>query len=336
MKAIIQDRYGTPEDLRLGEVPRPEPGEDDVLVRVRAASMHPDVWHVVTGTPRVLRIMGGGFRRPRNPVPGTDMAGVVEAVGASVRRFKPGDAVFGETVGFQWANGGAFAEYAAAKASWLAPMPPEASFEAAASVPTAGFIVLLNFRELGRLEPGTRVLVNGAGGGVGSIALQLAKGRGAHVTAVDTTGKLELLRRLGADDVVDFTAEDFTARGARYDIIFDVPGDRPFAELRRALEPDGRYIPIGHDHYGRAGRSVFGLIPHFMGLMARGRFNRQLRGTGLPAPTRPEAMETLRRALEDGTLTPPVDSTWPLEEVTAAMRHMMNDELHGKVILTVP
>lgn len=334
MKAIIQERYGSPANLELREVDPPTPGEEEVLVRVHAASLHPDVWHVVCGRPYLLRVMGAGFTKPKHPIPGTDMAGIVEEAGSKATRFRPGDPVFGETVDFAWSHGGTFAEYVAVRDDWLALKPDNVSFEQAASVPASGFITLFNLRNVSQLQPGRRILVNGAGGGVGSIALQLAKARGAHVTAVDSTGKLDLLRSLGADEVVDFTREDFTRRGARYHLIIDIPGNRPFSAFRRALEPEGRYVPIGHEHYGAVGKRFFGLIPHFFKLMFLARFTKQLGGSTVPPPTKHQAMATLRDLLASGELTPILDSIYPLSEIREAFRHMTEDELLGKVILT--
>ena len=335
MKAVVQHRYGSPEDLELGEVEKPVPGNDEVLVLVRAASVHPDVWHVVSGRPYVLRLMGAGFSRPRNAIPGTDMAGIVESVGGGVTRFGPGDAVFGETIpAQQWSNGGAYAEYVCVQQDLLALKPDNITFEQAASVPSSGYIALQNLRDVGRLGPGRAVLINGAGGGVGALALQIVKAHGAHVTAVDSTGKLGMLRSLGADEVVDYTQEDFTRRGVRYDLIFDVPGNRPFSAFKEALAPDGRYVPIGHEHYGASGRRVFGLIPHFMKLMLISRFVKRLRGPGTAMPTKSEAIAALRDFLEAGAITPVIDSTYPLSEVRNAFRRMMEDEIQGKVMIT--
>lgn len=334
MKAIIQQRYGSPDDLELREVDRPIVGDGEVLVRVRAASLHPDVWHVVAGRPFVLRLMGAGLLKPRNPIPGTDMAGIVESVGRSATRFRPGDPVFGETSAtHQWTHGGAFAEYVAVREDLLASKPENVTFEQAASVPSSGVIALQNLRGLGPWRTGERVLINGAGGGVGAIALQIAKARGAHVTAVDSAGKLGMLRSLGADEVVDYKREDFTRRGVRYHLVFDVPGDRPYSAIRRALEPDGTYVPIGHDGYGAAGRRAFGLIPHFLGLMVLSRFVRHLRGPGLPPPSKQEAIADLRELLQNGTITPIIDRTFPLREVREAFRHLIEGETLGKVIV---
>lgn len=335
MKAIVQERYGSPDDLELREVGRPVAGDDEVLVRVRAASVHPDVWHVVSGRPYVLRLMGAGFSRPKNPIPGTDMAGIVESVGKNVTRFRPGDAVFGETVVTnQWSHGGAFAEYVSVHQDLLAPKPDNVTFEQAASVPTSGFIALMNLRGLSQLRPGWKVLINGGGGGVGALALQIAKAYGAHVTAVDSPSKLDMLRSLGADEVVDYTREDFTRRGVRYDLIFDVPGNHPFSACRRALEPDGRYILIGHERFGASGGRVLGILPYFFKLMFLSRFVKQLGGPRLPMPTRKEAMAILRELLAAGKITPIIDSTYPLSKVREALRHMSEDEIQGKVIIT--
>lgn len=336
MRAIVQRRYGSLDDLELQEVPRPSMGDDEVLVRVRAASVNPDVWHMVRGRPWVLRVMGGGFVRPKNPIPGTDMAGVVECAGGRVTTFRPGEDVFGETIpSHQWTNGGAFAEYVSVRADWLAAKPANVTFAQAASLPTSGFIALSNFREARLLRPGQRVLVNGGGGGVGSIAVQLAKAHGAHVTAVDGPAKLDFLRSIGADEVVDYTRDDFTRLGARYHFVFDVPGSRPFSEIRRALEPDGRYVPIGHEHFARTGRRLFGLLPHFVWIMVLSRFVKQLRGPGLPAPSRTEAMATLAELVTAGKIVPPLDSTYPLSHVREAFRHMIEGQPLGRVVLTL-
>ncbi len=335
MKAVVQEKYGSPDDLELREVDKPAVGDDEVLVRVRAASVHPDVWHVVSGRPYVLRLMGAGLFKPKNPIPGTDMAGIVESVGKGVTRFHQGDEVFGETIHvLQWTNGGAFAEYVAVRRDLLALKPDNITFEQAASVPSSGFITLQNLRGASEVLPGKKVLINGAGGGVGSLALQISKAYGAHVTAVDTTSKLSMLRSLGADDVIDYTQEDFTRSGVRYDLIFDIPGNRPFSTFMGALEPDGRYVPIGHGNFGASGRHVFGLIPHFLRLMFLSRFVKQLRGPSVPLPNKKEVMAILTELLEAGKITPVIDSTYPLSEAREAFRHMIEDELQGKVIIT--
>lgn len=278
MKAIVQTRYGDPRAvLSLAETPKPVPGPGQVLVRVRATSVHADVWHTVTGLPYVLRLMGSGVRRPGCPVPGTDLAGVVEAIGPGTSRFKPGDAVFGETIkGMQWINGGAFAEYACADEESLAIKPDALSFERAAAVPTSALIAWYNLKLEGRLRAGHRLLINGAAGGVGMPALQLAKAWGAHVTAVDSADKLDLLRSLGADAVIDYRHEDFTRGAERYDVVFDVASNLAFGDCKRILQPDGKYVIIGHDHYGTQGRRVLGSIPHVFGLMFRSILDKRL------------------------------------------------------------
>lgn len=335
MRAIVQDGYGSVDRLRLREVERPVLGDDEVLVRVRAASVHPDVWHVVSGRPFVLRLMGSGMRRPKCPIPGTDLAGIAEAVGANVTRFRPGDEVFGESLrGYSWRNGGTFAEYASVPEGGLAVKPANVTFEQAAAVPTAGYITLLNL-PTGWLQPGRRVLVNGAGGGVGSLAVQLAKAHNAHVTGVDHTRKLDLVRSLGADLVIDYTSVDVTRNGKRYDLIVDIPGNRPFAAYRRALAPGGKYVLIGHDQYGRAGRRWLGSLPRFARLAVLSLFVRHLRRAGPARLSKQEAMATLRAHLQAGQLTPFIDRTYHLSEAGQAIRYLADGEPVGRVVLTV-
>lgn len=335
MRAILQSGYGSVDDLRLGEITRPEPADDEVLLRVKAASVHPDVWHVVAGQPVALRLMGSGVRRPKQQVPGTDVAGVVESVGPSVTRFRPGDEVFGETIrGIQWRNGGAYAEYATAPEEGLAPKPPDVGFEEAAAVPTAGLIALNNLpRRL--VPPGSRVLVNGAGGGVGAFAVQLAKAYGAEVTGVDHTGKLALLRELGADRVVDYTREDFTRSGERWDLVFDVPGNHSFKEVRRALNPHGRYVLIGHDAFGANGHRWLGGIPRILGLTARAVVTPQLRGGATASIDKQQLMATLAELLGAGELRVVLDRVFPLAEASEALRHLMSGHAVGRVVLSV-
>jgi NADPH:quinone reductase-like Zn-dependent oxidoreductase len=336
MRAIVQDGYGSPEDvLHLGDIDRPVVADDEVLVRVRAASVHPDVWHVVSGRPALLRLMGSGLRRPKQRVPGTDLAGIVESVGDGVTRFRPGDEVFGETIrGYQWRNGGTFAEYATAPQEGLARKPAGVTFEQAAAVPTSGLIALLNLQQ-GRLAAGQNVLVNGAAGGVGAIALQIAKARGATVTGVDSTAKLELVRSLGADRVIDYTREDFTRGQERYDLVFDVPGGHRLADCRRVLTPDGMYVLIGHDHYGRVGRKWLGSLPYFVGLMARSLLVKQLPKPTFSMPGKQEQLAVLTELLETGRLTPVIGATYPLDEVPEAMRRLAAGDTLGKIIISV-
>ncbi|MEU0487097.1 NAD(P)-dependent alcohol dehydrogenase [Streptosporangium sp. NPDC006013] len=335
MKAVVQDAYGSPEVLELREIDKPVVKEDEVLVRVRAASVHPDVWHVVSGRPYVLRLMGAGLLRPRNRVPGTDMAGSVESVGKNVTRFQPGDEVFGETIhGNQWRNGGAFAEYVSVSQDALASKPGNVTFEQAAAVPTSGLIALQNLPE-GRLRPGQSVLINGAGGGVGSFAVQLAKAYGATVTGVDDKAKLDMVRSLGADRVIDHTREDFTRSGERYDLIFDIPGNHSFSDCRHALMPEGTYLLIGHDRFGDVGGRWLGSLPHFFKLMALSVFRRQLPKPNSSMPSRKDSMAVLAGLLETGQLTPVIDRTYPLGEVPEAIRRLTGGRAQGKIVITV-
>jgi NADPH:quinone reductase-like Zn-dependent oxidoreductase len=334
VQAIVQEGYGAPSEvLRLRDVARPEPREGEVLVRVRAASVHPDVWHVVTGRPALLRLMGAGVRRPRNPVPGTDMAGVVAEVGPGVTGLAVGDAVYGETIrGYQWANGGAFAEFVVVRATALARKPERLSFEQAAAVPTSGYIAVQNVRDAGRVGPGQRVLVHGAGGGLGVLAVQLARAYGASVTATDVGAKLPVLASVGADAVVDVATTDPTRMDARFDVVVDVPGDHGWSDWRRVLTPEGRYVLIGHDAYGAVGRRWLGSVPKLLGLVVRLALARRL-----PRGGRRDTAEYLRHLTElaeRGELVPVVDRTFPLAEAAAAIDHLAAGGVCGKVVLS--
>ncbi len=335
MKAIVQYKYGPPDDvLQLGEIDKPVIGDDEVLVRVRAASVHPDVWHVVTGRPYVLRLMGAGVLKPKNPVPGTDVAGLVESVGKDVTRLRPGDEVFGDTsTKLQWRNGGAFAEYASVPQDALALKPNSITFEQAAAVPTSGFIALANLPNEGQIQPGESVLINGAGGGVGSIAVQLAKAYGARVTGVDSTEKMEMVRSLGADHVIDYTRKDFTQSGERYDLIFDVASNLSLRACKRALTPKGVYVLIGHDHFGDAGGRIFGSLPRMLKLIALSPFVRQLPRLSFSMLGKKDVMALLKELLEAGKLTPVIDRTYPLKEVPEAMRYLQGGRARGKIII---
>jgi NADPH:quinone reductase-like Zn-dependent oxidoreductase len=336
MKAIVQDKYGPPDVvLQHREIDKPIIGDDEVLVRVRAASVHPDVWHVVTGRPYVLRLMGAGVFRPKNPVPGTDVAGLVESVGKDVTRFGPGDEVFGEThTELQWRNGGAFAEFVSVPQDALALKPNGIAFEQAAAVPTSGFIALNNLQIGGQIQPGQSVLINGAGGGVGTIAVQLAKAYGAHVTGVESTEKMEMVRSLGADHVIDYTEEDFTQRGERYDLILDVASNLSLTACKRVLMPKGVYVFIGHDHFGDAAGRVFGSLPRYLKFVALSPFVSQLPDLSFSIPSKRDVMAILAEFLEGGKLTPIIDRTYPLEEVPEAMRYLQGGRARGRIIIT--
>lgn len=334
MKAVIQDAYGPPDVLDVREIGTPVPRNDEVLVRVRAASVHPDVWHVVSGRPYVLRLMGAGLRRPKERVPGTDVAGHAESVGADVTRFRPGDEVFGETSrGNQWRNGGAFAEYVVVPEDALARKPATITFEQAAAIPTSGLIALQNVPPE-RLRPGQRVLVNGAGGGVGSIVAQLATAYEAAVTGVDSADKLDMIRSLGADHVIDHTREDFTRGDERYDLIVDIPGNRSFSDCRRVLTPNGTYVLIGHDHFGRAGGRWLGSLPHFFAVMARSPFTRHMQTPTSSPPSKKDLLALLAELVEQRKLMPVVDRSFPLDAVPDALRYLAEGHVRGKVVIT--
>ena len=337
MKAIVQEKYGSPYDvLNLKDVDKPMLKDDEVLVRVHAASVHPDVWHVVRGLPYVLRLMGAGLLRPKNSVPGTDVAGHVESVGKIVTQFQQGDEVFGETIkGHQWTNGGAYAEYVSVPEDSLALKPANITFDQAAAVPTSGLIALQNLPNEGRLHLGQRVLVNGAGGGVGTIAVQLAKAYGANVTGVDDTTKLEMVRSIGADHLIDYTQEDFTESGERYDLIFDIPENHPFSACRRVLAPNGNYVLIGHDIFGQGAGRWFGSIPRVLKLVALSPFVSQLPTPNFSMPDKKNQMAVLKDLLEAGKITPIIDRTYPLAEVPEAIGYLEEGHARGKVIITV-
>ncbi|MBM3945788.1 MAG: NAD(P)-dependent alcohol dehydrogenase [SAR202 cluster bacterium] len=336
MKAVVQLRYGRPDDvLEVQDMLVPSIKGDEVLVRVHAASVHADVWHVVRGQPYILRLMGAGFLRPRNRIPGTDVAGRVEAVGPGVTRFRLGDEVFGETRrGNQWTNAGAFAEYVAVAQDSLALKPSTITFEQAAAVPTSGLIALSGLRYQANVQAGQRVLINGAGGGVGVFAVQLARACGAQVTAVDAAAKLDMLRSIGADSVIDYATEDFTRRGERYHLILDIPGNRTIAEYRRALTPDGTYVLIGHDRYDASQRRWFGSVPRFLTLAVMSPFVSHLK-LSFATPSIKESIAALSDLIEAGKITPVVDRTFSLSEVREAIRYLEQGSVKGKIVLTV-
>jgi NADPH:quinone reductase-like Zn-dependent oxidoreductase len=335
VKAIVQNRYGSADVLELRDIERPSLRDDRMVVRVRAASVHADVWHVMRGVPYVLRVMGAGLRRPKDLVPGTDLAGVVESVGRDVTRFRPGDEVFGQSlVANLWRHGSAFAEYAAVPEARFERKPAGLTFEQAGAVPTSGSLAVQGVRDEGRVRAGQRVLINGAGGAVGTFAVQLAKAYRADVTAVDAAGKLDLLRSIGADRVVDYAEEDFTRSGERYDVILDIAGNHPWPDVRRALAPDGTFVLIGHDHYGGSGHRWFGSLGRFAKLIVISPFVRQLhpfRGAKDPG----DRLTVLTELIEAGKITPVIDRTFPLSEVPEAMRYLESGRAKGKVVITV-
>lgn len=331
MTAAIQSGYGDIDVYSQAEVPVPRPGPGQVLVRVRATSLHADIWHTMRGEPRILRLMGGGFLRPKNPVPGTDLAGEVVALGDGVDKFRLGDRVFGQTTGWNlWRNGGTFAPWAVAGAAGLAKIPDGIGFPEAASVATSGQIVLLNM-PLEPLVPGASVLVHGAAGCVGSLALQIAKARGVRVVAVDLPAKLDLLRSLGADEAIDGATTDPTAGEPRYDMVFDVLGLHPLRAWCRVLKPAGHYVLIGHDQYGESRRTLLGGIPQMLGLALRAPLVSQNVVLGPPKLSE-SPLGMLARWLEQGSITPRIDSVLPLRDLPQAMRRLERNEVIGRIV----
>ncbi|MFD9127612.1 NAD(P)-dependent alcohol dehydrogenase [Kitasatospora sp. NPDC059571] len=322
MKAVVQDRYGEADVLELRERDRPAVGPDDVLVRVRAAGVDPGVWHLMAGLPYPVRL-ATGLRTPRNPVRGTDVAGLVEEVGRNVTALRAGDAVFGSC-------DGAFAEYARARADRLAPKPDGLTFEQAAVLPVSGCTALQALRDTGQFRAGQHVLVIGAAGGVGSYAVQLAKDLGAEVTGVCSTGKTELVRSLGADHVLDYTRQEITDGGARYDLVLDTAGNRPLKRLRRALTTRGTLVIVG----GEAGGRWLQGIDRQLRAAALSPFTGQRLRTLIGRPNRND-LEFLGQAAADGRLAPVLDRTFPLAEAAAAVRHVHAGHAAGKTVLTV-
>jgi NADPH:quinone reductase-like Zn-dependent oxidoreductase len=322
MKAIVRDAYGSVDVLRLAEIDPPVADEVEVLVRVHAAGVDQGVWHLMTGTPYVMRLAGFGLRAPKNPLLGYDVAGRVEAVGAQMTVFRPGDEVFGTCRG-------SFAEYAVARADRLASKPDNVSFEQAAAVPISGYAALQAVREHGSVRVGQRVLIIGAGGGVGSFAVQLAKAYGAEVTGVCSTAKTELVRSIGADYVIDYTREDFADGRNRYDVILDIAGNRSLSQLRRALTPRGTLVIVGAEDAG----NWLG-VRRQLRATALSPFVRQKLGTFI-SKERGADLEELRTLLEAGTITPVVDRTFPLDLVPEAIRCLRDGRAGGKIVITV-
>jgi NADPH:quinone reductase-like Zn-dependent oxidoreductase len=326
MKAITQDRYGDLEVLEFNDIDQPVPTGDQVLVGVQAAGLHRGDWHVLTGLPYLIRVVVPtlGLHKPKVPVQGMDLAGTVAAVGATVTRFRPGDQVFG------WTDG-AFAEYAVAPADQLAHKPANLSFEQAAVVPTSGFAALQGLRDQGEVQPGQKVLVIGAAGGVGSFAVQLAKAFGAEVTGVASTGQLELVRSIGADEVIDYTRQDVCDGTRHWDLILDCAGRRTLSRLRRALTPTGTLVIVG----GEGGGRWLGGFDRNLRAVALSRLVGQ-RLRMLSSKPRPEDLEVLRELLEAGKVTPVVGRSYPLREVPEAIRSMVEGRGGGgKIVITI-
>ena len=323
MKAIFQDQYGSAEVLELRDIAIPVVGDDDVLVRVEAAGVDPGVWHLMTGLPYLVRVMGYGLRRPKYGVRGRDLAGRVEAVGKNVSGFQPGDEVFGTCEG-------SFAEYAIARPDRLAPKPANLSFEQAAVVPISGITALQAVRDKGQVKQGDRILIIGAGGGVGTFAVQIAKTLGAEVTGLCSTAKVELVRSLGADHVIDYTRENFAEGDRRYDVIIDNAGNRSLSELRRALDPKGILVVVG----GEGGGKWLGPADRLLPVFALSPFVGQ-RLVPLMSVERQPDLVTLGEMLESGAITPVIDRSFSLVEAPDAVRYVGEGHASGKVVVTI-
>ena len=317
MKAIVQDRYGSPDGLKLREIAKPFAGETQVLVRVRAASVNAADWHLMQRLPHLIGRMLG---MPSSRVRGGDLAGQVEAVGRNVTRFTPGDEVFGVGIG-------AFAEYATAFEDRLAPKPRNLTFEQAAAIPVAGCSALQGLRDKGQVQAGQSVLIYGAGGGVGTFAVQIAKWLGARVTAVTSTRNVDLMRSIGADQVIDYTREDFTQRGERYEVSFDIGANRSYADWQRVLAPSGKLVLCGAP--SGLGAALWSLVK--ARLLPRGRSQR----IGFLARVRHDDLVVLKELVEAGKLSPVIDRQYPLSGIPDALRYLGTRQARGKVVISV-
>jgi NADPH:quinone reductase-like Zn-dependent oxidoreductase len=323
MKAIVQDAYGSADVLRLRDVADPEVGEDEVLVRVRAAGCGPDVWHLMTGLPYFVRVLPG-FRKQRADVRGRDVAGIVEAVGSKVTDLRTGDEVMGVVEG-------SFAELAAGRADKLAPKARRLSFEEAAAVPISGLTALQAIRDVAKVRPGQRVLVIGAGGGVGTLTVQIAKAFGATVTGVCSTSKVDLVRSIGADEVIDYTRQDFADGTRRWDVIVDTAGLRSLHTLRRALTPRGTLAIVGGDG---GGKWTGGFFRQILRAPVLSIFTRQ-RLLPVVGKEKQEDLRTLAEMIDAGQITPVVGATYPLADAAEAVRELERGHARGKLVVTV-
>ncbi len=320
MKAIVRTEYGQPDVLHLDEVAVPVPKDNEVLVKVHASSINPVDWHYMTGNIIVRLVMGTGMRQPKNPLLGTDIAGEVEAVGAAVKGFKPGDAVFGAS------SSGGFAEYACGPEDKLALKPANVSFEDVAAVPVAALTALQGLRA-GKIHSGQKVAINGASGGVGTFAVQIAKALGTEVTAVCSTRNQDMARSIGADHVIDYTKEDFTKNGQHYDLIFAVNGYHPIRDYWRALSPNGVYVVVG------------GALPQIMEGMTVAPLlsmtgTKKLGSMGVAKIVQADLV-TMGKLLEAGKVRPVIEKCYPLNEVADAMRYLGEGHVQGKLVITI-
>jgi NADPH:quinone reductase-like Zn-dependent oxidoreductase len=319
MQAIIQDSYGSHDVLSVGDIAKPEIADDEVLVRVHAASIHVGDWILMTGSPFVMRF-ATGLRKPKNRVPGTDVAGTVEQVGSAVTGLRPGDEVFG------W-GAGAFAEYIHGPESQFLKKPANLSFEQASAVGVSASTALQLLRDDGKVLPGQKVLINGASGGVGTFAVQIAKSLGAEVTGVTSTKNVDMVRSIGADHVIDYTREDFTAGGQVYDLILDNVGNQSMARVRRALAPTGTLISNGGGHAdGKLGRTVRAMVAS---MVVRQQASPSVKSTNH------DDLVALKALIEAGRVTPVIDRTYPLTETPAAIAHVAEGHARGTVVITV-
>jgi NADPH:quinone reductase-like Zn-dependent oxidoreductase len=323
MKAVVYARYGPPEVVQIADIEKPVPKDDEVLLKVRAASVNPLDWHFMRGTPYLVRLMTG-LREPKDRRLGVDVAGQVEAVGGNVTQFKPGDEVFGSCRG-------AFAEYACASQSALVRKPDNVTFEQAASVPVAAFTALQGLRDKGHIQPGQKVLINGAAGGVGTFAVQLAKSFGAEVTGVCSTRNVEMVRSIGADRVIDYTQKDFTKIGQRYDLFLDCVGNHSLLGCRRVLNPKGTYVPVG----GTADRWMIGPLARAIAALVLSWFVSQKLVIFFLAKTEKEDLALMCELMQAGKVSPVIDKCYSLSEVPEAIRYLEKGHARGKVVITL-
>ena len=321
MKAMVYHKYGSPDVLELQEVERPTPKDNEVLVKVHAASVNSWDWDLLRGKPFVNRLLFG-LLKPKTKILGCDIAGRVEAVGRNVKQFKPGDEVFGDLCASEW---GGFAEYVCARENALALKPASMTFEQVAAVPQAAVMALQVLRDKGQIQPGQKVLINGAGGGVGTFAVQMAKSFGAEVTGVDSTRKLDMLRSIGSDQVIDYTQEDFTKNGQGYDLILDVVGNRSIFDYKRALSPKGIYVMVGGST-----ALIFQLL--FLGSWISMTGSKKM---GILAHQPNKDLDFMKELFEAGKVVPVIDRRYPLSEAAEALRYFGKGHAQGKVVITL-